>query len=98
MYTTFNYKTKKALREDVAKRQTLCEDKLWSLQHLDHSNFGEVEQVRLDALTAKLAVYSPGLFPAPVNGSCTIEGPHYPAPHRWYATAMVEDGIITSAR
>lgn len=28
----------------------------------------------------------------------TLEGPHYPKPHRWYATAIVENGRITSVK
>ena len=28
------------------------------------------------------------------NGMATIEGPHYPKPHKWYATCEVKDGIV----
>lgn len=35
-----------------------------------------------------------GLFPTPQNGTDTIEGPHYPQPHRWYARVQVQDGIV----
>lgn len=42
----------------------------------------------------KVKVFSPGPFPAPQDGVCTLEGPHYPEPHRWYANATVENGII----
>ncbi len=31
----------------------------------------------------------------PINGTIAVEGPHYPEPHSWYATAQVVDGIIT---
>ncbi len=50
-----------------------------------------------DALTAgkKITVYSPGPFPANTeNGRVTLEGPHYPEPHRWYATATLENGYV----
>jgi hypothetical protein len=30
----------------------------------------------------------------PRNGQVTLEGPHYPEPHRWYAKATVQDGIV----
>jgi len=43
---------------------------------------------------APVSVYSPGPFPAPTDGKVTIEGPHFPAPHRWYATATVSGGNI----
>lgn len=42
----------------------------------------------------KITVFSPGPFPVNQNGRVTLEGPHYPAPHTWYATATVEDGVI----
>lgn len=40
-------------------------------------------------------VYSPGPFPAKQNGRETVEGPHYPEPHRWYAGVEVVDGVVT---
>lgn len=40
--------------------------------------------------------YNPsGMFPVPQNGELTIEGPHYPAPHRWYARVRVVGGVVT---
>lgn len=42
----------------------------------------------------KVGVFSPGPFPAPENGHATIEGPHYPKPHTWYATCEVKDGFV----
>lgn len=42
-----------------------------------------------------VTVFSPGPFPAQRNGRETIEGPHYPQPHRWYATVAVTDGRVT---
>ena len=35
-----------------------------------------------------------GPWPAKLNGQVCIEGPHYPKPHRWYATVELEDGQI----
>lgn len=63
MYVSPNFKTKKALKEAVAK--------------------GE-----------RVEVFSPGPFPAKQDGRETIEGPHYPEPHRWYAQVEVRDGIV----
>ncbi len=41
--------------------------------------------------------YNPsGMFPTTSNGSDLIEGPHYPKPHRWYASVVVRDGIVIS--
>lgn len=43
--------------------------------------------------------YNPsGMFDPPQNGTTTIEGPHYPKPHRWYASVRVENGVIVSAK
>jgi len=39
-------------------------------------------------------VFSPGPFPTTENGVETIEGPHYPKPHRWYARVTVRNGVI----
>lgn len=43
--------------------------------------------------------YNPsGMFPTPQNGNDCIEGPHNPIPHRWYASVVVKDGIVISAK
>lgn len=39
-------------------------------------------------------VFSPGPFPAKQDGTETIEGPHYPKPHSWYARVEVEAGRV----
>lgn len=69
MYTTRNFKTKKALKEAVKAG----------------------EQIR---------VYQPGPFgsSAPDTGTVCLEGPHYPAPHTWYASAEIENGIIKKVK
>ena len=39
--------------------------------------------------------YNPsGMFATTQNGSDTIEGPHYPKPHTWYAQVQVKDGFV----
>ena len=63
MYTSTNFKSKKAIKEAIANGQ-------------------------------RIGVYSPGPFPCPTEGSITLEGPHYPKPHSWYATAKVSGGYI----
>jgi len=35
-----------------------------------------------------------GLFPVKQHGEDIIEGPHHPQPHRWYASVVVENGIV----
>lgn len=63
MYTDRNFKSKKSLKEAVAK--------------------GE-----------KVGVFSPGPFSCPKDGRVALEGPHYPEPHKWYASAILKDGVI----
>jgi len=70
MYTTKNFRTKKALKEAVAN--------------------GE-----------QISVYQPNnIFnvPTPVNETVSVEGPHYPEPHRWYASATVVNGYIVKVK
>lgn len=40
-------------------------------------------------------VFSPGLGKAPENGTVSVEGPHYPKPHTWYARVTVVNGKVT---
>lgn len=68
MYTTTNFKTKKALKEAVASG-------------------------------TKVTVFQPngdlfGITSYKSSGNVTLEGPHYPEPHRWYAVATLERGVV----
>lgn len=46
-----------------------------------------------------LRVYQPGPFGSAVqDGSGCIEGPHYPAPHSWYASVEIKDGVIVKIK
>jgi hypothetical protein len=46
----------------------------------------------------KIGIFNPGLGTAPTNGKAFLEGPHYPAPHTWYAEATIADGVITKIK
>ena len=46
----------------------------------------------------RVEVFSPGPFPSKRNGTETIEGPHYPKPHTWYAQVTVKDGVVTAVK
>lgn len=35
---------------------------------------------------------------APRDGTIYVEGPHYPEPHRWYATCTVKNGLIVEVK
>jgi len=69
MYTRFNFKTKKSLKEAVAGGK-------------------------------RVAVYQPSPFGSdpPQNGKVALEGPHYPEPHKWYAEAWIENGIVVKVK
>jgi len=43
-----------------------------------------------------VTVFQPGPFAvaSPVDGWVSVEGPHYPAPHSWYAQALLKNGIV----
>lgn len=45
-----------------------------------------------------VTVYSPGMFPANQNGRETVEGPHFPKPHSWYASVEVENGKVVKVK
>lgn len=42
----------------------------------------------------RVEVFSPGPFPAPTVGRASVEGPHFPAAHTWYASVEVADGVV----
>lgn len=64
-YTTINFKTKKALKESLAKGQVISVFQPNGDLFNHHFREGEI---------------------------ITLEGPHFPEPHKWYARArIVED-------
>ena len=66
MYTDTNYKTKKALKADLASGK-------------------------------EIHCHQPGNLHAPVTeGKAYLEGPHYPQPHRWYASCTLKAGVIVA--
>ena len=47
----------------------------------------------------EFGVFNPGApltppIPRDFTGQVAVEGPHYPKPHRWYAEATVENGVV----
>lgn len=44
--------------------------------------------------------HQPGPFGGnePKDGTFCCEGPHYPEPHRWYATCTAKDGRIIKVK
>lgn len=43
----------------------------------------------------EVEVYQPGPFgPDVKDGETSLEGPHYPAAHTWYARVEVKNGVV----
>jgi hypothetical protein len=51
-----------------------------------------------DAHCEPVTLFAPGLGAPAVNGTEYVEGPWYPAPHRWYAQVEVRDGIVVKVK
>lgn len=47
---------------------------------------------------AEVRLFAPGLGTPKVNGVEYVEGPHYPAPHSWYAQVEVRDGKVVKVK
>lgn len=45
-----------------------------------------------------ITVFQPGLGTVPENGEISLEGPHYPHPHTWYADGKMKDGVLVSVK
>jgi len=43
-------------------------------------------------------VFQPGLGEVPLNGHVSLEGPHYPEPHKWYAQGLMKNGKLVSIK
>lgn len=64
-----------------------------------HPNFRTKKALKEAVREGKrVEVFSPGPFPCQQDGSENIEGPHYPEPHRWYASVKVENGVVVNVR
>tara|TARA_Y100000310_G_scaffold324401_1_gene386204 strand:- start:1468 stop:1674 length:207 start_codon:yes stop_codon:yes gene_type:complete len=63
-------------------------------------NYRTKKQLVEDVKAGKqVTVFQPGgMFPGKTDGNITIEGPHYPEPHRWYASATIKDSIIIKVK
>ena len=46
----------------------------------------------------KVTIHAPGLGTPKQDGTEFLEGPHYPAPHMWYASVTMQDGIVTKVK
>jgi hypothetical protein len=84
MYTSKNFKSKKALKEAV---------EAWNARDQHDPQYP-------NSGPAAVTYFQPGPFGGnePRNGTFCCEGPHYPAPHKWYATCTAKDGVIVKVK
>lgn len=65
-------------------------------------NFKSKKQLKDAVATgAQIGVYQPNdMFGRgmPQNGEFSVEGPHYPKPHSWYARVTLKDGVIIKVK
>ena len=100
MYTEKNFKTKKALKEAVeAWVEFNNNPALWTLKNRGMSNLGMVAGIA-PREPSPVRYYQPGPFGGNVqrDGTFCVEGPHYPEPHKWYATCTAKDGVIIKVK
>lgn len=90
MYTSINFPKKKAFKEHV---KVYVEQ-----QKLSNVEREEMESRNPGCIVSPVEVFAPGLGSPPRNGTCCVEGPHYPRPHTWYASVVIKDGIVVSVK
>ena len=50
------------------------------------------------AAGVQVRLYAPGLGQPVENGTEYLEGPHYPEPHKWYASVEMRDGVVVKVK
>jgi hypothetical protein len=98
MYTTRNFKTKRQLKEAVqAWLAWVAFDKAHPLAsyacQTDRDNDWSIAS-QCSHPPRPVELFAPGLGQPVRDGVEYVEGPHYPEPHRWYASVVVERGIV----
>lgn len=46
----------------------------------------------------KVTLFAPGMGEPKRDGREFVEGPHYPAPHTWYAQVEMKDGVVVKVK
>lgn len=70
-----------------------------------YTNFKTKKQFKEAVAQGKqVRIYQPGgIFTPPdsasdYTGTATVEGPHYPEAHKWYATVELVNGIVVKVK
>ena len=62
-------------------------------------NYRSKAEIKRDLAAGKIIEIMPvGQYPVPTDGPISLEGPHYPEPHRWYAQGMMKNGHLISIK
>ena len=98
MYVSPNFKTKKQLKEAVGTCRYCGKHVAWVNGKLVSPDFSGDCDGRDGHQIKTVEVYQPNSditgFNGTRNGQVSVEGPHYPEPHRWYARVEVVDGLV----
>lgn len=84
-YTVINFKTKKQVREAV----------------VDYNKWEKDSRIAtMSYIKQPIRCYNPGLGPDLSNytGRVSLEGPHYPKAHTWYAEGEMVNGILVKVK
>lgn len=68
--------------------------------HINFKTKKELKAAVEDLKNYTVTYFQPGPFGGkePKDGTISVEGPHYPEPHKWYAECEVKDGRIVKVR
>lgn len=63
-------------------------------------NYQTKKELKEDFEAGKeITVYQPGITSSRVpDGKVYLEGPHYPASHKWHAQGTVKNGVLVSIK
>jgi hypothetical protein len=56
------------------------------------------EARRRIAAGQEVRTYEPGVGTVPEDGEVSVEGPHYPAGHTWWGTAVIKGGLVVKVK
>lgn len=98
MYTEKNFRSKKELKAAVQAYNEAVAFNLTVAQPLGLLTVGAVLAAKV--VPRPVRYFQPGPFGGnePTNGTFCCEGPHYPEPHKWYATCTAVDGVIVKVK
>jgi hypothetical protein len=99
MYASRNFKTKKEMALAVVQYVAYMEAlKVANEKKMPDRQGYALSVVGLKTVPMPVTLYAHGLGSPVHNGTETVSGPHFPAPHKWYANVEVVDGIVVKVK